>query len=84
MIPCVVAAAARIEEEVVDAATQRLRFVAIGPTGTTAVLRLRLPAPPVRTLANGLPALAVWEAPSGTALLQAPNDPAGVVYDVGW
>jgi hypothetical protein len=79
---CVVAAAARIEEEA--AGERSLRFRATGPTGTTAVIRLRLPAPPKHAIAGGGEITTVWDAQTGTALLRQPNTPHGVAYEIAW
>jgi hypothetical protein len=79
---CVAAAAARIDEERVD--ERSLHFRATGPTGTTAVIRLWLPAPPVRALADGTAVAWQWDAASGTALLRQPNAVDGVLVDVSW
>lgn len=79
---CVVAAAARIEEETV--ADRALRFRAIGPTGTTAAIRVRLPAPVTRATAGDMPVEAAWDAASGTALLRQANAPDGLRFEIAW
>ena len=79
---CVVAAAARIEDE--RAGDRTLRFRATGPADTWAAIRVRLPAAPVDVSAGGAPLDAAWDAGSGTALLRHPNAPEGVAFSLRW
>jgi len=79
---CVVAAAARIEDE--QTRNHALHFRATGPAGTLAAIRVRLPAPPVRVSADGASLDAAWDPGSGTALLRHPNAPEGIVFSLRW
>ena len=79
---CVVAAAARIEEE--QTSDRTLRFRATGPAGTWAAIRVRLPAAPMDVSAGGAALDAAWDAGSGTALLRHPNAPEGVAFSLRW
>ncbi len=79
---CVLAAAGRIEEETLGA--QTLSFRVIGPIGTVAVIRLRLPRVPLHVSAAGTAITAAWDAQMSTALLRHPNDPQGVLFEIGW
>jgi len=62
-----------------------IRFHAAGPEGTTAAIRVRLPAPPAQVTVGGVPlplADVSWDPGSQTALVRFANAPRGVVVRV--
>ena len=81
-VPCVVAAAARIEAEATS--VRSLTFRASGPAGTAAAIRVRVPSAPLSVTANGSVLAVTWDAGSGTALLRHANTPEGVSFVVRW
>lgn len=77
----VLAAAARVREEVCEA--NRLRFVTRGPQATTARMRILLPATPLDVRVHPLiPLMQEWDHASGTLRLTFDNQAEDVAFEV--
>lgn len=80
--PGVIAAAGRVTDETVG--ERALAFTVEGMANTQCAVRAKVPNAPIGVYVAGAKQSGGWDAPSGTILLQFPNQPQGVTVMIEW